>query len=130
MTEYCRRPGVSRVAQTALLRRVEVILILACCRGAVVTRGTGSQHLGVVDRDDWCPDCWVVTVLADVGGLWVLRIFAGGIGAIMAAEAIVGNICMIKGGGQPGNRCMTIVAVIATDYVSGMLAGGDDAVVA
>lgn len=96
VAEICRCPGVRDMAQAAVLRRVEMIRVLASRDGAVVTGGAGTYHLIVVNRRHRGPDCCVVAVFANVGCLYVRRPFAGRIRAIVATYAVVRNIRVIE----------------------------------
>ena len=49
-----RRPAVSGMADIALLRGAEVILILTRRLDTIVAGRTRSEHLGMVDRDYRC----------------------------------------------------------------------------
>ena len=63
---------------------------------AVVTRATSSDDLSMVHRTDWCPDIGGVAVFADIARLNVVKILAGRIGAVVAVNAVVRNVCVIK----------------------------------
>lgn len=130
MAEISRYPCNRVVAKTAVLRRVEVPRVLAGCRCAIVAGRTGSEDLVVVHGRRRHPEVGAVAVLADIGRLQMRRAFAGGVGAVMTAEAIVDDVHMVKIRGQPGDRRMTIVTVIAAGDMPGVFAGRSDAVMA
>ena len=129
VTVIGRHPRNCVVAQTAFLGRIEVTRVLACSRRAVVTRGTGSQYLRVIDRQYWRPYRWAVAVRADVRCLWVLCALAGCISTVMAAHAVAGDVRMVEIRRQPGDRRMTVIAVIAARNMRRVFAGCDDTVV-
>ena len=70
--------------------------VLAGCRDAVVTGATGAQYLGVIDSDYRRPQVRGVAVFADIRRLNVRRSFAGCLGAVMAADAVAGDVQMIE----------------------------------
>ena len=55
MREVVRQPAGGVVADATVLLRVEVTLILASRRNAVVARRARSQDLRMVDSDNWRP---------------------------------------------------------------------------
>lgn len=71
-----------------------------------------------------------MAVLADVGRRDMRRVFAGRVGAIVAANAIARDVGVIKICREPGDRCMAIVAVVAACDVCRVLARSCIAVVA
>lgn len=72
----------------------------------------------------------VMAVLTNVSGLNVCGVFASCIRAVMAGNAITGNVRMVKVGWQPGDRRVAIVTVVAACNVCRVLASGEYAVVA
>ena len=70
-----------------------------------------------------------MAVLAHSSGLNMRYIFASCVRAVMAAGAISGNARMIEVGGRPGDRSMTIIAVVATRQMSRVFSGCSDAIV-
>ena len=62
-----------------------------------------------------------MAVLADIRRLNMRRALACGIPAIMATEAIVHDGCMIEICRRPGDRRVTVIAVISTGDVCRML---------
>ena len=58
------------------------------------------------------------------------RILALGDHAVMAANAIAGDIHMIVAGAHPGDRVVTVIAGIPTHHMPGIFTLGDYAVVA
>ena len=76
------------------------------------------------------PDVGAVAILADIGCLHVCRALAGRIGAVVTTGAIVDDVGMVEVSRYPGDCCMTVVAVVATGDVRGVLARGRLTVVA
>ena len=130
MAEISRYPCNRAVAKTTVLRRVEVPRVLAGRRCAIVAGRTGSKDLVVVYGHRRHPEVGAMAVLADIGCLHMRRAFASGVGAVMTAEAIVHYIHMVKIRGQPGDRRMTIVTVIAAGDMRGVFTGRGDAIMA
>lgn len=83
----------------------------------------------MVNGDDRRPDGWAMTVLADICCLRVLRILSGRINAVVAADTVARNVRVVECRRLPGDRCMAVVAVVATRYMCGMFARGRDAIV-
>ncbi len=116
-------PGIRAVAHAAVLCRIEVTRVLAGRDRAVVTGRTGSKHLIVIDVSDGLPDGSTVAVLANIRRLHVQRTLAGRFGTVMAAEAIVHDIDVVKVRRGPGDRGVTVIAVVAAGDVRRMFAG-------
>ena len=72
----------------------------------------------------------VVAVLAYIGGVDMCRMLARCIGAVMTADAVVGDVGVIKVRRNPRVRRMAVVATIATRDMCRVLAGRGGAVVA
>ena len=108
------------MAQSAILRGIEMPRVHAGGGCAVVTRRTRAKHLVVINADDWGPDIGAVAVLANIGCQRMQRTFAGRVGAVVTVYAITRDVRVIEIGRQPGNGGVAIIAVIATGYVSGV----------
>ena len=78
--------------------------VLARRDRAVMTAVARTDDLCVIYGEGRCKYVGVVAILADVTGLNVSEILAGGIGAIVTVDTVGGNVEMIKVCGQPGNR--------------------------
>jgi len=50
----------------------------------------------VIDGKRWCEHIGVVAVLANVGGLYMCRGLAGGVGAVMAVDAVTRDVDVIE----------------------------------
>ena len=117
-----RSPRIGVVTQTAVLGRIEVSGIRPRCVRSVVTAGTGTQYLIVVHRSYRCPGIAAMTIFTNVGCRYMQRTFARRIRAVVAADTIVDDVCVIKVGGQPGDSCMAVVAVFAARNMRRMFA--------
>ncbi len=103
--------------------------VLTGRRETVMTGATGAGHLRVVDRVHRRKRIGVVAVLADVGCCNVRRGLASGVGAIVAAAAISGDIHVIEVRRRPAGGRMAVVAVVAAVDMRRSLAGGGNAIV-
>ena len=83
----------------------------------------------MVNRIHWREQNAVMAVLADIGGRDMRRRFANRLGAVVAADAIAGNIDVIEIGRDPAIRCVAIVAGVPAGYVRWGLAHSYRAVV-
>ena len=78
--------------------------VFACRDNTIMTAVAGSNHLGVVHREDWCKDVGVVAVLANITGLDVCQVLANGIDTVMAVNTLASDVQVIKIGWQPAYR--------------------------
>jgi hypothetical protein len=60
----------------------------------------------------------------------VRRRFAGGLGAVVAADTVAADVEVIEVRRQPGDAAVAIIAGVVAGDVRRVLAGGGDAVVA
>ena len=67
----------------------------SCCQ-AIVARIAGPNYLGVINDIGWRPDIRGMAILADVACLQMCLALARGFDAIVAAEAVPGDIYMIE----------------------------------
>ena len=88
------------------------------------------MDLVMVDGVRRFPDRRAVAVLADIGRQNVGRAFAGRISAVLATEAIAGDIGMIEIGWRPGDGRMSVVTVVSARDMAGILPGRRHAIVA
>jgi len=123
-------PRIRAMAQTAVLRGIEVTRVLAGRYCAVVAGGTGSKHLIMVHGGHWFPDGRVVAVLADVGRLHMQRALAGSFGAVVAAEAVVHDVDVVEVRRYPGDGGVTIIAIVTAGDVGRVFASRSNAVMA
>lgn len=70
-----------------------------------------------------------MAVLADIGCIDVIGVFACNIDAVVTGKAIARNAGMIEDGRNPERTVMTVVAVVARRNVARRLAGGSGAIV-
>ena len=59
---------------------------------AVVAGGAGTDDVGVIDAGDRDPAAGAVAVLADRVGLDMGGVLAGGVGAVVAADAVAADV--------------------------------------
>ena len=123
------QPGICHVADVALLVGNEVSIVLTCRRIAVMAGRTGTQHLRMVDYRYGRPGRRGVAVLTHICRRHVCRVFAGRVGAVVAADAVARDIHVIEIRRDPGDGCMAVVAVVAACDVRRVLARGGVAVV-
>ena len=130
VVEIGGNPGDRRVAVITVVATTDVGRVLAHCRGTVVTGDAGADYLHVIDDVDGQPRHIVVTVFANVRRLNMADALAGSVHSVVAAEAVVDDIGVIESSRNPGRRGVTIVAIVATVDMVGILARGNRAVVA
>lgn len=109
----CWDPCVSRMTIVASIAGLNVGWVLARGCRAVVAGPAGSKHLQVLDLYYRLPEVRAVAIFADVGGQNVGGAFSCCLDAVVAAEAIVGDIGVVEYGRYPRRRIVTIVALIA-----------------
>jgi len=99
MIEARGQPGIGRVTVVALCRGLQVINILARGGNAIVTTGTGAQHLGVIHGDCWLPNTGRVAIFANISGADVIQRLTGGGYTIMTiTTGLRGDVLMIEVG--------------------------------
>ena len=123
-------PAHRRMAVIAVVAANDVGRILALGNCAIVAGVTGTNNVQVIDPICRCEDDIVMTVLADIGGLEMRWILACRIRAIVAAEAIAGDVDVIEVRRNPAHGRMAVIAVVATTDMSRILAFGNRAVMA
>jgi len=102
----------------------DVCRILPARGNAIVAGPASANNLEMIDGVDRRPGIRTVAVLADISGLYVCEVFAGGIRTIVTVDAIVCDIGVIEVGGYPAGRRMTVIAIIAGVEMRRVLAGG------
>ena len=90
----------------------EMPVIFSGRKRPIVAGGTRTQHLRMVNPCRWYPHPCSVTIFTNVGCQYVILIFAGRVCTVVAANAISGNVRVIKISGHPSYGCVAIVAVI------------------
>jgi len=125
-----RHPAVGGVAVVAGVATRDMTGMLAGRHGAVMAGGAGADHLCVINGVGRSPLHPVMTVGADVGRIDVRRRFARRIHAVVATEAVTGDVYMVEIGGHPGDRGVAVVAGVAALDMCRILAHSDRAVVA
>jgi hypothetical protein len=84
----------------------------------------------VIDGNNGLPKVRAVAVFTDIRGQNVHRAFAGSVYTVVAAHTVACDVYVIKVGRYPGDRGMTVIAVIAACNVIWVLANGGDAIMA
>lgn len=97
---------------------------------AIVARATGADNLVVVHGVGRDPDIGRMAIFTNVSRKNMSRVLAGCFNPVVAAGAIARYADVIEVGGQPTDRCMTVVAVVAARNMRRMLARRCCAVVA
>ena len=128
--EIRRYPRDGGMAVIAIVAARDVRGVLARCDRAVVTGTACANYLCMVHPVGRGERHVVVAILADNAGLDMRRILAGGVRAVVAAEAVIHDIRVIEIGRYPAHGCMAVVAVIAAIDVCRALALSNCAVVA
>lgn len=123
-------PGDCGVTAVAVIAACNVRRMLASCGSAVVTGATAAQYVSVVNSRHGLPMRRGVAVLADIRCLNMCTAFAGGIGAVVAAEAAADDIRVVEYGWHPSCGVMTIVTLIAGNDMVRCFSGCLHAVVA
>lgn len=122
MVEVRRRPGNGGMTIIAILAARNVCRMFPYCDDAIVASATGADDLRMVYCKSGYPNRRIVAVFADVRRVNMCRVLAGGVGTVMTACAVAGDIDVIKVCRQPGNRRMAILAIITAANVRRMLA--------
>ncbi len=128
--EGCRQPGSCRVAVIAGIAAGDVCGMLAGGNDAIMTVSTTAKYLRVIDSHHRRKYVGRMAVLTHICCLYVRRIFAGRIRAVMTGRTIAGDIQVIEICWQPADRTMTVSAIVAADDMTLVLAGSDHAIVA
>ena len=123
MIEVRRQPASGRVAIVAGIAARNVSRVFACCCVAVMTGSARAEYLCMVDRRRRHKRECAVAVFTDVAGRYVCQIFSDGGCSIVATNAIIENVCMIKGGRNPPGGYMAVVALITGRDVTERLSG-------
>lgn len=129
MIEVRWQPRDCRMTVVAVVASRDMRWILARCDGAVVAGAAGANDLRMVNSIGRRPYGVVVAILANVGHENVVLASAGGVGAVVAADTVAGNIGVIKVGRYPCGGRMTVIAVVTRRDVRWILARCDGAVV-
>ena len=121
--EIGRNPGHGRVAVVAIIAARDMSRVLAGCRVAVMTGNAGSEYLGVVYRVCGRKRHIVVAILTHVTRVYMSWVLARCLDAVMAVDTIRGNADVIKVRGDPGDRCVAVIAIVTARDVGRVLAG-------
>ena len=130
MVKYRRCPGIGGMAIIALVVAGNVLNILADGNVAIVTARATADYLGMVYPNLRAEEVYRVTILTDVGGFYMLWVFAQRRNAVVAAGAVCCNGVVVKGCRAPGIGGVTIVTPVITLDMLGMFAGSNITIVA
>lgn len=125
-----RNPRGRRVAFIAFMNGIEVLGIHARCRVAVMAGRTGAEHFAVIDSGRRGPGRRRMAIFASDTGIDVIEILARGVGAVVAFEAVPGDIYMVEISRYPSHCCMAVIAVITAGDMGRVFTGRDQAVMA
>ena len=81
--------------------------------------GAGADDVGVIDAGDRDPAAGAVAVLADGVGLDMGGVLAGGFGAVVAADAVAGDVAVVEHCAAPAAGVMAVVAAVVTGDMVG-----------
>ena len=123
VVEGGRQPGNRRMAVVAGIAAGDVGRVFTGRRDAIMAGATGAQYLGVIDGKRRYKHIGAVAILADIGRLYVCRGLAGGVGAVVAVDAVARDVDVIEVGRQPACCRMAVVAGIAARDMCRILAG-------
>ena len=79
----------------------------------IVAGPAGANNLCMVDHIDWSEGDDAMTIFANCCGLYMGRVLADRIGAVMAAHTIAGDVHVIEVCRGPGDGRMAVVAGVA-----------------
>ena len=130
MVKVRRNPGVSRVAVITVVATRKVRRVLAFGRHAVVAGEARANDLRVIDQVGWRERHVVVAVLAYVRRIDMDGVLTGCVRAVVAADAVVGDVHMVKVRRRPGVSRVAVITVVATGKVRRVLAFCRHAIVA
>ena len=126
--EVRRYPGYSCMAIIAVIAARDMPGILAVRNSAVMAGHARSQHLRVIHPVGRFPEDVVVAVFAHVGCRNVHRALTGGVYAVMATNAVAGDVHVVEVRRYPRDSRMTVIAIVAACDVIHILARRIDAV--
>jgi len=110
----CRGPLGAFMAICADFGRIDVRRLLAHGHGSVMARAAHTQDLRVVDGVRRRPGHVVMAGLAKVGRFQVSQwVLARRADAVVAADAIAGDVYVVEIGRNPARGRVAVVAVIA-----------------
>ena len=116
------------MTQLAIVAGGNMLWMLAFGLDAVMTAVAIAQYRSMIDPQHRRPGIGAVAVFAAVRGEYVCRILAFGDYAIVAADTVSADVCMIEYRARPGECSMAIVAVIGAADMAGRLAHGSNVV--
>jgi len=118
------------MAVVAVVTAGNVGRVLAGRRNAVVAAAARADDLRVVDRHCWQPSCRGVAILAEISRLYVVRVLARCIEAVVAAGTATRDAGVVEHDRDPGRAGVAVVTLFAGLRMPRWLAGCRNAVVA
>ena len=118
------------MASVTFLLRNKVALVSPGRFYTIVAGRTGPEYLIVIDLEYRHPGCRCMAVFTDTCREHVLWMLSGCGRAVVTADAIIRGVGMIIVRWCPGDGCMAIVTIVATDYVGRVFTGRGIAVMA
>jgi len=110
--EVCRHKGIGRMAGIATIATRQMRGVLADRNYVVMTGLTRTDNLCVIDSDYRLPKIWRMAFFAEVCRLNMLLAPAGRFIAVMAIETATDDAAVVKHGGDPCRRLVTIVTLV------------------
>jgi hypothetical protein len=101
------------MAVVAIVAAGNMRRVFANGRNVIVAGIAGASNLCVVNNVHRHPDVGRMAIFADICGLYVGRVLARRVGAIVTAGAIARDVHMIEIRWQPADGGMTIITIIA-----------------
>ena len=129
VVEVGRDPRVGRMTVVAVVAAGNVGRVLACGRVAVMAGEAGANDLRVIDHVGRHKRHVVVAVLADIGGIDMRRVLARSLRPVVTADAVGGDVGVIKVGRDPRVGRVAVVAVVAARNMASILTQGNGSVV-
>ena len=128
--EIGRQPTVGRMAIIAIIATRNVRRVFSAGYRAVMAGRASTNHLRVIHQIGGSEERRIVAVFANIGGRNMIEILTDRLSAIVTAKAVARNVGVIEICRHPGDRCMTVVAIVTTGNVCRVFSCSDGAVMA
>lgn len=96
VVEVGRYPAGGRMTIVTVVAAVQVSWIFPRGGDAVMTRAAGANDLGVIYGEHGRENIGRMAVFTNIASLDMCQVFAGSLGAVMAADTIAANIYMVE----------------------------------
>ncbi len=110
-----RFPCIRLVADVAFLSGNEVSVILTGCERAIVAGRARTKHLCMINPVNRYPRSHVVAILTYVRRRYVIQVFSGCVGTVMATDTVARDIDVVKRRRSEAICCMAIIAIVTAD---------------